>query len=384
MATKYNIGAGNWASDTIWSTTSGGGNDTTHPVAGDDVIFDNASGAGTVTVAATGACKTLTFNGGTGYTGGFTVNAALTVSGALTLSAAAMTSGGTSVLICDTTATLTANGRTWTPRLSFRGTSQTFTLADAWVVTAAIDCAGSSPTVNGSTLRAGGLTLTTTGMSGTTVVTLSGGTWSGNSGMKNALTIDGDVTVSGSVTKQDGALTRSSGTVTTTGSTLTLSQGASTYPTLDTNGITWNNVVIAAAGGLTLTNNSLLTVGGTLTGPSGSITFGGSAGFTTATFANTAIAATCTYTFTYGNTYTVTTALTIAGIQASGRVLALASSDGTNHVVLTFSGASSPYLTWVNPTRIDSSGGKTIFTDGTIITSDNWVTASLTGCMWLA
>ena len=40
---KYLISTGNWSSDLIWSLSSGGANDTTKPVAGDNVIIDDNS-----------------------------------------------------------------------------------------------------------------------------------------------------------------------------------------------------------------------------------------------------------------------------------------------------------------------------------------------------
>lgn len=44
MATKYLIGSGDFNSDLIWSTESGGVNNTTHPTKSDDVVCDIASG----------------------------------------------------------------------------------------------------------------------------------------------------------------------------------------------------------------------------------------------------------------------------------------------------------------------------------------------------
>ena len=64
---KYFMSGGvdnNWATDTNWSTTaSSGPNNTTHAVAGDDVILD--SGSPNCTIAAAAAAATLVC---TGYT----------------------------------------------------------------------------------------------------------------------------------------------------------------------------------------------------------------------------------------------------------------------------------------------------------------------------
>jgi len=70
MAAKFMISSSgatwNNTNDAIWSTSSGGGNDTTHPVAGDTVTLDAASGGGTVTVAADLAMTSITMGAFTG------------------------------------------------------------------------------------------------------------------------------------------------------------------------------------------------------------------------------------------------------------------------------------------------------------------------------
>lgn len=54
----------NWdnTNDTIWSTTSGGANNTTHPVAGDDVTINASSCVGGVTCAITTGAVTIAIN----------------------------------------------------------------------------------------------------------------------------------------------------------------------------------------------------------------------------------------------------------------------------------------------------------------------------------
>lgn len=76
MAAKYAITAGgNWNDDTTWSTTSGGGNDTTKPTASDDVYLD--ANSGDVTISANSVCRSLDC---LGYTHGLTHNNATTLS----------------------------------------------------------------------------------------------------------------------------------------------------------------------------------------------------------------------------------------------------------------------------------------------------------------
>jgi hypothetical protein len=74
--TKYaRAGGGNWNADATWSTTSGGGADTTVPTAGDDVVLDASSGNVTINVAS--VCRSLDC---TGYTGTLTHNAGINLS----------------------------------------------------------------------------------------------------------------------------------------------------------------------------------------------------------------------------------------------------------------------------------------------------------------
>lgn len=75
-------------------------------------------------------------------------------------------------------------------------------------------------------------------ISGTAKIILTGGTWSGSSSLANSLDLNGNVTISGSVSYGGGTLTYVSGTVVTTGSTLNLVN----YCALDTRSIRFNNV----------------------------------------------------------------------------------------------------------------------------------------------
>jgi hypothetical protein len=90
---------------------------------------------------------------------------------------------------------------------------------------------------------AGGLTMTTA-VGGTTKFILQGGTWSGSASILNNLDIDGNVTISGTVTKSGGTLTYVSGTVTTAGSTVTFSGNN----TISSGAIIWNNISFATNG----------------------------------------------------------------------------------------------------------------------------------------
>lgn len=110
MAQKFLIPAGgNFSSDTSWSTSSGGANNTTHPTAVDDAVIDNLSGQLTVDVSS--AC--LSFSAST-FTGTMTwASFTLTVSGNCTFGASmTFASQNTSTnLQMIASGTLTTNGK---------------------------------------------------------------------------------------------------------------------------------------------------------------------------------------------------------------------------------------------------------------------------------
>lgn len=227
-----------------------------------------------------------------------------------------------------------------------------------------------SAVFNGSTLNTKNILLTTGNLNGTTNIILNGtGTWSSTGGaVRNNLEINhaGTTTVSGSVTYSDRTLKRTAGTVVTTSSTLNV--GTLGACTLDTNGITWNNVVIL--GGVSTTLTSLLTASSITLGASGTVTFAGAAGFTTGTLSCTTAGRTVTLVST--NTYTVTGALILTGSTASR--ITLNASTATSRAILNLSGAGvTQTVNNVNSTDMDSSGGQTIYaTNSTLLRTINW------------
>lgn len=92
MATKYLIAGGNYSSDLIWSTSSGGANDTTHPTSADDVIANAASGAVTLTIDVNSEYKTFVC---TGFTGTLAGSASLTGGNTTIVSGMTVTYTGT-------------------------------------------------------------------------------------------------------------------------------------------------------------------------------------------------------------------------------------------------------------------------------------------------
>ena len=91
MADRYWVGGtDDWSSTagTKWATTSGGAGGASVPTNADDVFFDAASGAITVTILGTATCRNLNFTGFTGSMGSFNGTVpVLVVTGNLTLSA---------------------------------------------------------------------------------------------------------------------------------------------------------------------------------------------------------------------------------------------------------------------------------------------------------
>lgn len=365
-ASRYWIGGGTtnaWNSSptTNWSATSGGTVRVAAPTSSDDVFFDgvgtNANTASTI--SATITVLSLTFT--SGYTNTVTASATLTIAGNFTDNTAHSWAGSSSMTI-SATSTITSGGKTWPNGVTFSGTSTTKTLSGNWTISGALALSGTTAlTLNwttNETLSCVGITSTSPGVTGTAKIILTGGTWSGSGAIQNNMDISGNVTVSGTVAYNTGTITYASGTPTTTGSTLIIA--AST--TLNTNGITWNNITISVNS--TQTINSLLTVSGTLTINSGqSITFAGSSGFTVATFTCSNLSVN-THTFKAGVTYTITTALN-AFTSRTGSILTFTSDDGTLTAALNLSqGASCNVL--ANFTRITNSGRPIWTFNGTV------------------
>jgi hypothetical protein len=153
MATKYARAAGgNWSANATWSTTSGGGADTTKPVAGDTAILDANSGQ--VTIDVDSACAILyMWTAGAGeYANTLTFNANLTTTGAVDLGGTI--AGASGYLKPTATSTLTSHGHTFTGQMWFGGTSQTYTIADAWTVNGNFQTDG---VATGATLTLNGL-----------------------------------------------------------------------------------------------------------------------------------------------------------------------------------------------------------------------------------
>jgi hypothetical protein len=381
-ASRFWVGGGsstNWSatSNTNWSATSGGSNNATVPGASDDATLNGlgAAGNGASVVSANITVLSLTF--AAGYTNTVTINTAvvLTIAGSFTdVTNHSWTVSGTGSMTISAASTITSGGKTFPGPVSFSG-SNTKTLVGNWTISGTLTAATSTTTINktaSEVLSCAGLTVTGT-VAGSISITLTGGTWGGSGSNNIAGTINFAGTSTFSATGSyigGGTISYTSGTITTTASTLTL--GASC--TLNTNGMSWNNITLSNTT-LTITINSLLTITGTFTLGSAAQTFAGTSGFTTANLTDPSVGTPATKTLKNGITYTITTAFTAASSRSASKLL-FTSDDGTLTAALTLNyGATCAVL--ADFTRINASGGRTIWTfNGVLTTCTNIISFS--------
>ena len=211
-----------------------------------NVIQINTSGTLTLTGTVKIANTSLTYIAGTVVTTGsdfsFATNVTLNVSGSTSSSATTTSSTGVNF----NTLTITSNA--------------SFTLSSPIRVIGTFTARG---TWNGSTIYCSSSISVTNTSSGTSNIILDGtGTWSGAGTIQNNLNINtsGTITISGNIYYNTGTLTYISGTIITTGSTLNISLNT----TLNTSGMSWNNVTPTASG-VIITLLSNLNIGGNYT-----------------------------------------------------------------------------------------------------------------------
>ena len=115
MANRYwNPAANaNWADANVWALTDGGTADQATPTSSDDVFFTSTN-VYNCAIAATANCLSISFTGGTGYTGTFSGSSALNVYGNFALNAGmTFTYAGTITFKATSTGkTVALNGRT--------------------------------------------------------------------------------------------------------------------------------------------------------------------------------------------------------------------------------------------------------------------------------
>lgn len=368
MANRFWVGpAGNYNS-TNWATTSGGTTGQAAPTSSDAVTFDGAGATGNSNCTITAAAAALTVTFSSGYTSTITINATftLTVAGSFTDNTAhtwTVNSTDIGALTISAASTITSNGKTFPGNVSFTNTN-TKTLSGNWTITGGLTLAGGT-TFNSNTISCVGLTPLANTLGGTATIQLTGGTWSGAFNIRNNVTLAGNVTISGTVNYGTNTLAYSSGTVTTSGSTLTLTAAC----TLNTNGVTWNNITLSAITS-TITISSLLSVSGTFTMPASSVpTFAGIAGFSVATLVLGGTGNLQIVTLANTVTYTITTAFTCTAATVAQHPL-ITSDHATNKAILTLNNGASNNLI-CDFTRIDASNGRTIWSFNGVITTCN-------------
>ena len=297
------------------------------------------------------------------------LNANVTISGSVTYADATNTNATTLTQVGGVTVTTTGSTLTWNcsgklncPTVTWNNLSTT----GAGVKTMLADVTvGGTYTSVGSSAFAGNFILyakNVTCNSGTSVsissgtpklkMTTNGGTWSGTGTIAIDFYIQANITVSGTVTiTTNGILNYVSGTVTTTSSTLQIAGSC----TIDSNGITWNNVT--HTGAATVTNNSLLTCA-TLTFPNAAVTWTGTSGWTCTTLTNTTITASRTYTLKSTVTYACTGTTTLQAVSPSVLINLVASTASSSAL---FNITDSQSLIYVTATDINSSGGSKVY-----------------------
>jgi hypothetical protein len=264
----------NWGTATNWSLTDGGGSAGVVPGSADSVFFTSNSGNCTVNSVARTA-NNLNFSG---YTNTITFDFNVTITGNLTRSASIFGYLGTGGIIIagTTTQIITTSSVAWTIPVTFGGASPNISINGAFNITAPLTLSSTtSPVIARANVLdltenvhpSGNITISSNGTyTGSANIVVSGSnnqtlTASGNHQIRNNLTIDktgGVLTLSGTLNygNPSGVSTltyvASGGTVNAGSSTLNIRASA----TLNTNGVTWNNVTLnSGAIALTLTSN---------------------------------------------------------------------------------------------------------------------------------
>jgi len=196
----------------------------------------------------------ITVSGTVGYdTGTLTYTAGTVVTTGSTLSIAAST-------------TLNTSGMSWN-NINFPTSLFTITLTSDLNINGLMSTLAGI-TFNGSyniNCNGGVLTNSAGGIgffkgTGTPILNLLGGTWSGGGVVSLSININGNVTISGSNQYKGGTITYISGTTNTSGSSIVFTTDLGT-PTLNTGSMFWNN--ITSSGGLNLSSD--LNMNGTFT-----------------------------------------------------------------------------------------------------------------------
>jgi hypothetical protein len=176
MASRYWVGGTdvwNSTAGSKWALTSGGAGGQAVPTTSDDVFFDAASGAVTVSSSTSRSAKSLNF---TGFTGTFSVISTTTVAGSVTASAA-MTWAGTGTITCTATGTITSAGIVIGGAVNVSGSGITVTLADDLSITGTLSLTQGTLDAAANNVDVSALSLSSSN-SNTRTLKLGSGTWS--------------------------------------------------------------------------------------------------------------------------------------------------------------------------------------------------------------
>lgn len=257
MATRtISDAGGNWSANATWVEGS-------PPDATMDVVATGTSGNITIDQT-TCVCKTMVL---TNYVGLMTFTAAkvLTVSGSVTF-VATQTLAGTGTLAFNAAGTLTMGGLTFPGNLTLSGA--TLTLAEDLHITNSFTSYTGTNIMNGNTCYIGGSLTGTVNLSGTTSLILNGtGTLSTTTGatISNPITINtaGTITLGTYIGIRNCVFIYTAGTINYGTSILKIYENN----TLNTNGMSFYNVVLVTTSTTTLSSN--LTLVGSLTSGAG-------------------------------------------------------------------------------------------------------------------
>ena len=282
MAARYwvNGGTGNWSSTTNWSASSGGASGASVPGASDDVFFDNLGNSNS---SANSNFIVLSINVSSGYTSTLNITSNFTLTATVNIIlGASMTIAGTGFLVLgrQTNASITSNGVVIPNfRITHQstGTPLTFTLNDVITCSGNLDIGNGNNsqncTINGNSISAtGNISIQGNNASlsrtnGTTVLNING------TGNQTLISNNGVLHLDTNINKASGTLTIGSvsfplfrfggnktltyitGTVTVfTNTFLEIYEGA----TLNTAGISWENVRTQTSGTITFTSTFTL------------------------------------------------------------------------------------------------------------------------------
>jgi hypothetical protein len=237
MASRYWVGgSGNWDASTTtnWSATSGGAGGASVPTNSDDVFFNAASGAVTVTVTATANCNNLTF---TGFTGTFAGISQVSLYGSvLAVSGMTWAHSGLLLFVSGNDKTITSAGKTLGPVTINCNSGTTVSLSDAFSSSGAITVTTGNFTTNNNPVTASSLV-------------------SSNSNTRTINLGSSTVTLNGTGTQLN--FTTSTG-LTFNAGTSTISSSGTSIATFIPGGVNLYNVAFtnAGAGTITLTGSA--------------------------------------------------------------------------------------------------------------------------------